>query len=86
MSFEHDVFLSLLDQGIDPTELGVAYARRAYPDLAKTPPIDAYSRGFFDGIKAFQALIPLLTEGPAYDPAEFWRRLYDPDVLPVAGR
>ena len=86
MSFEHDVFLSLLDQGIDPTELGVAYARRAYPDLDAMPPIDAYSRGFFDGIKAFQALIPLLTEGPSYDPAEFWRRLYDPDVLPVTGR
>lgn len=85
MTMEEELFLSLLDQGIDPTEIGVAYARRAYPDLDTTAPIEVYSRGFFDGIKAFQALLPLLHEGPNHDPAEFWRRLYDPDVLPVAG-
>ncbi len=83
MKMEDALFLDLLDQGIDVTAVGLPYARRAYPDLDAMAPDAAYSRGFLDGIKAFKALLPLLYEGPNHDPAEFWRRLYDPDVLPV---
>ena len=86
MKVDEELFASLADQGIDLAEIGLPYGRQQYPDLAAMAPAAAYSQGFLDGIRAFQALMPLLTEGPTYDPAEFTRRLYDPDLLPVTGR
>ncbi len=83
MSWHDQLMLDMLEQGIDVSAPGLAYARRAYPDLDATEPARAYSDGFLDGFRAFMALMPLLHEGPNYDPAEAWRRLYDPDVLPV---
>ena len=86
MKVDDELFLSLLDQGIDVGDVAMAYGRREHPDLDAKAPDRAYSDGFLDGVRAFGALLPLLVEGPDYDPAEFWQRLYDPDVLPVTRR
>ncbi|RYC28854.1 hypothetical protein D3273_27055 [Lichenibacterium minor] len=76
--------LDLAAQGVDLSRMGSAYAARAYPKLDTVSPRDAYSLGFTDGVKAMAAQLPGLLSG-ALDVREVIARLYDPDLLPLAG-
>ncbi len=72
----------LAGQGIDPSRMGLAYARRAYPSLDALSAEDAYSRGFRDGAMAVLGMMEgFVTD--AIDVRELLMRLFDCDVLPM---
>ncbi len=76
------IAVDLASQGNAPSQMGLAYARRAYPELDTFLAEDAYSRGFRDGAMAVMGMVEALVTD-AIDVREMLTRMFDPDVLPM---
>ena len=76
------IVADLAGQGFDPSRMGLAYARRAYPLLDDLSAEDAYSRGLCDGAMAVMGMMEgFVTD--AIDAREMLTRMFDPDILPM---